>query len=292
MSPRLITIGKISSLRERVTNWRKRGETVALVPTMGYLHEGHLSLVRLARKKADRVAVSIFVNPTQFALGEEFKTYPRNVTQDRKKLQRIGADLIFAPAVKEMYATDFSTSVAVSGLTEPLCGASRPGHFAGVATVVAKLLLQALPDIAVFGKKDYQQLLVIKRMVRDLDIPVRIISAPIAREKDGLAQSSRNANLSQAERDIAPLLQRTIKDVAADIANGRSVRGALKAGRERLERGGFRLDYLEARHGATLAPIANGEDQPSLVFAAAFLGKTRLIDNIAIAATPTAKMVK
>jgi len=282
MVSQLATVRKITGLRKRVAAWRAGGDSVALVPTMGSLHEGHLSLVRFAQRKASRVVVSIFVNPTQFGPGEDFKTYPRNEARDRKALSEVGASLIFSPDVAEMYGDNFSTQVSVSGLTEVLCGASRPHHFAGVATVVAKLLLQTLPDIAVFGEKDYQQLLIIKRMAADLDIPVRIAGAPIVRETDGLAMSSRNAYLSPAERQVAPLLRRTVADTANDIAAGRAVSGALKAGRARLERGGFRVDYLEARHVANLAALTRLDGGPGRVFAAAYLGKTRLIDNVPV----------
>ncbi len=279
MANRVATVRKIGSLRKRVASWRAEGDGVALIPTMGSLHEGHQSLVRFAQGKADRVIVSIFVNPTQFGPNEDFETYPRTEASDRKALSGVGADLIFAPSVAEMYADDFSTQVNVSGLTDCLCGASRPHHFAGVATVVAKLLLQALPDIAIFGEKDYQQLLVIKRMVRDLDIPVRIVGAPTVRESDGLALSSRNVYLTAGQRQTAPLLQRTLVDAATDIAAGRAVSGALKASRARLEAGGFRIDYLEARRISDLAPMTRSEGGPARVFGAAFLGKTRLIDN-------------
>ncbi len=282
MAQRLATVRKIKGLRSRIAAWRAEGARVALVPTMGYLHEGHLSLVRLARAKAGRVVVSIFVNPTQFGPGEDFERYPRDDARDRSALTSAGADLIFAPEVSEMYAEGFATEVGVKGLTEVLCGASRPHHFAGVTTVVAKLLIQAMPDIAVFGEKDYQQLLVIRRMARDLDIPCAILGAPIVRESDGLALSSRNAYLSESERRTAPLLHRAIADIAHDIAEGRGMADALEAGRARLERAGFRVDYLEARDAETLARVAAAGAAPARVFAAAFLGTTRLIDNVAV----------
>jgi pantoate--beta-alanine ligase len=285
MANRVATVRKIGSLRKRVASWRAKGDSVALIPTMGSLHEGHVSLVRFAQSKANRVIVSIFVNPTQFGPNEDFKSYPRTEASDRKALSGVGADMIFAPSVAEMYADDFSTQVNVSGLTDCLCGASRPHHFTGVATVVAKLLLQALPDIAIFGEKDYQQLLVIKRMVRDLDIPARIMGAPTVRESDGLALSSRNVFLNRAQRQIAPLLRRTLVDAADDIAAGRAVNGALKAGRACLEAGGFRVDYLEARRVSDLAPMTRTDGGPARVFAAAFLGKTRLIDNAPVPKT-------
>ncbi|MBP7649736.1 MAG: pantoate--beta-alanine ligase, partial [Phenylobacterium sp.] len=194
----------VADLRSQVAAWRKAGETVGMVPTMGALHAGHLSLVTLAKTKAVRVVASVFVNPTQFAPHEDFDAYPRDEAKDAGLLESAGCDLLFAPSVAEMYAPGFSTTVTVSGVSEPLDGAARPGHFAGVATVVSKLLLQCGPDIAVFGEKDYQQLQVIKRLVADLDIPVEVIGAPTARAEDGLALSSRNAYLTPAEREAAP----------------------------------------------------------------------------------------
>ena len=199
-----------SELREQVAKWRKAGESIALVPTMGALHEGHLSLIALAKAKADRVVVSIFVNPTQFGPREDFKTYPRDEAGDLKKLGAAGVDLVFAPEAAEMYPEGFKTQIKIGDLTEGLCGASRPNHFDGVATVVAKLLMQCGPNVAIFGEKDYQQLLVVKQLVRDLNIPVEIIGAPIVREADGLALSSRNVYLSPEQRKIAPLLHQTI----------------------------------------------------------------------------------
>ena len=205
----------VAELRADRAKWRKAGEKIALVPTMGALHQGHLSLVALAKEKADRAVVSIFVNPIQFGPREDFHLYPRDEAGDLAKLAAAGADLVFIPDVAEMYPAGFSTRINVGDLTEDLCGAARPNHFDGVATVVAKLLLQCAPDVAIFGEKDYQQLLVIRRMVRDLNLPVEILGGPIVREKDGLALSSRNAYLSPAERRIAPLLHQTIAQVAA-----------------------------------------------------------------------------
>jgi pantoate--beta-alanine ligase len=269
----------VSDLRRHVAAWRNAGESVALVPTMGALHEGHLSLVALAKSKGDRVVVSIFVNPIQFGPREDFGRYPRDEQGDVEKLGKAGADLVFAPDVGEMYPQGFSTQVKVGDLTEDLCGAARPNHFDGVATVVAKLLLQCAPDLAIFGEKDYQQLLVIKRLVRDLNIPVEIVGAPIVREQDGLALSSRNVYLSASERRIAPLLYRTISEVAADLAKGRGCDDAVVAARFKLDAAGFRVDYVAVRDPDTLKPLS-GPVKRARVLAAAHLGKTRLIDNV------------
>ena len=279
MTSEIVTVRTVSELRAHLAKRRKAGERIALVPTMGALHEGHLSLVVLAKTKADRVVASIFVNPKQFGPHEDFHSYPRDETGDLKKLAAAGADLVYAPNAAEMYPADFNTKVSVAGLTDDLCGASRPNHFDGVATVVAKLLLQAGPDMAVFGEKDYQQLLVIKRLVRDLDIPVEILGAPIVRDKDGLALSSRNAYLSVAERRIAPLLFKTICEVAAELAQGRGCDDAVVAARYKLDAAGFRVNYVAVRDPDTLKPL-HGPVKRARVLAAAFLGKTRLIDNV------------
>jgi pantoate--beta-alanine ligase len=271
----------VSDLRRHVAAWRNADESVALVPTMGALHEGHLSLVALAKSKADRVVVSIFVNPIQFGPREDFGSYPRDEQGDVEKLGRAGADLVFAPDMGEMYPHGFSTHVKVGDLTEDLCGAARPNHFDGVATVVAKLLLQCAPDLAIFGEKDYQQLLVIKRLVRDLNIPVEIVGAPIVREADGLALSSRNVYLSASERQTAPLLYRTISEVAADLAKGRGCDDAVVAARFKLDAAGFRVDYVAVRDPDTLRPLS-GPVKRARVLAAAHLGKTRLIDNVPV----------
>jgi pantoate--beta-alanine ligase len=269
----------IREFRGRVAKWRKAGESIALVPTMGALHEGHLSLIGLAKAKADRVVVSIFVNPTQFGPREDFKTYPRDEAGDLKKLGAAGVDLVYAPEAAEMYPEGFKTQIKIGDLTEGLCGASRPNHFNGVATVIAKLLMQCGPDIAIFGEKDYQQLLVIKQLVRDLDIPVEIIGAPIMREADGLALSSRNVYLSPEQRKLAPLLYHTISAVAADLARGRGCDDAVVAARFKLDAAGFRVDYVAVRDPDTLMPLA-GPVKRARVLTAAYLGKTRLIDNV------------
>src|ERR1700761_850290 len=213
MSAKPLTIVRtIATLRGQVAAWRAAGETVALIPTMGALHAGHLSLVALGRERADRTVASIFVNPTQFAPHEDFEAYPRDEHKDAERLAEAGCDLLFAPSVEEMYAPGFSTTITVTGVSAPMGGQARPHHFAGVATVVAKLLIQAAPDVAIFGQKDYQQLQVIRRLVADLDLPVEIVGAPTVRGDDGLAMSSRNAYLTQAQLGVAAQLNVILKD--------------------------------------------------------------------------------
>jgi len=280
----ITTSRTVADLRAHVAPWRKAGKSIALVPTMGALHAGHLSLVTLAKSKADRVVVSIFVNPIQFGPREDFNTYPRDEAGDIEKLRAAGADLVFAPNTAEMYPAGFSTKVSIGDLTEDLCGANRPNHFDGVATVVTKLLLQCAPDMAIFGEKDYQQLLVIKHLVRDLNVPVEVLGGDIVREKDGLALSSRNAYLSPAERKTAPLLHQTISEVAAALARDEGADAACVAGRFKLEAAGFRVDYIAVRDPDTLKPLS-GPVKHARVLAAAYLGKTRLIDNVPVPAT-------
>lgn len=279
MTPATDTVRTVRALRDRVAAWRKAGETVALVPTMGAIHDGHLSLVSLARTLADRVVASLFVNPLQFGPREDFHAYPRDEARDAAALSEAGSGLLYAPDAKEMYPAGFSTKVHIGDLTEDLCGANRPSHFDGVATVVTKLLLQCAPDVAIFGEKDYQQLLVIKRLVRDLNLPVEIVGAPILREDDGLALSSRNAYLSPDERKIAPVLYETICNVALDLEQGRSADDASSAARTTLEAAGLGVDYVAVRDPDTLAPL-HGPVKKARVLAAVHLGKTRLIDNI------------
>ncbi len=276
------TVRTIKSLRAQMNDWRLSEQKTALVPTMGSLHDGHLSLVKLAKKKADRVVVSIFVNPTQFAPNEDFDTYPREEKRDRDKLQNLETDLIFAPSRKQMYAEDFSTRVTVDEISTGLCGASRPHFFGGVATVVCKLLLQALPTMAIFGEKDYQQLLVIKRMVRDLDIPVSIIGGPIIRESDGLAMSSRNKYLTSKERLTAPLLHATLTQIANSVQAGKPLAAQIRSAKSRLKKQGFDVDYLEARNTDNLRPEKQYIPGKTRLFAAAYLGRTRLIDNLLV----------
>lgn len=282
MARRLETVDRVQTLRRRVAKWREDGETVGLVPTMGALHEGHLSLVKLSLEQTDRTIVTIFVNPKQFAPGEDLDRYPRDDDGDRAKLSELGIDLIYSPAQDEMYPSDFSTRIEVGGLTDGLCGASRPHFFGGVATVVSKLLLQALPDVAIFGQKDYQQLLVIKRMVRDLNIPVSIVGGPIVREEDGLAMSSRNQYLTPEQRRTAPVLYQTIAGATEDLANGRTIEESLEAAVARLESSGFEIDYLQVCNAYDLTPMDGHVSDQARIFAAAMLGGTRLIDNLAV----------
>ena len=278
----------IQDLWKSVAARRKVGESIALVPTMGALHDGHLSLVALAKSKADRVVVSIFVNPIQFGPREDLSTYPRDEAGDLEKLGDAGVDIVFAPETAEMYPEGFKTLIKIGDLTEGLCGAARPNHFDGVATVVAKLLMQCGPDLAIFGEKDYQQLLVVKQLVRDLNIPVEIVGAPIVREADGLALSSRNVYLSPEQRKIAPLLHQTISGVAADLAQGRGCDDAVVAARFKLDAAGFRVDYVAVRDPDTLKPLS-GPVTRARVLAAAYLGKTRLIDNVPVPPPSTSR---
>lgn len=280
MAEQLPTVRTVKDLQTETAKWRQAGLKIALVPTMGSLHAGHLSLIAIARKNADRVVVSIFVNPTQFGPREDFARYPRDEAGDIAKLAQAGADLIYAPDAAEMYPPGFATKVSVPSLTDDLCGAARPNHFEGVATVVTKLLLQCAPDIAVFGEKDYQQLLVVKRLVQDLNIPVKIVSGPVVREADGLALSSRNVYLSPAERKIAPLLHQTLSDVADELARGEGCDAAAGAGRYKLEANGFRVDYVAIRDPETLEPLIGPIKKPARVLGAVYLGATRLIDNV------------
>jgi pantoate--beta-alanine ligase len=276
-------VGNVTGLREIVARWHGEGARVALVPTMGALHAGHISLVERARQEADRVIVSIFVNPTQFSPSEDFSKYPRTFEADLQKLHAAHADLCFAPDVAEMYPQGFATSVLVDGVAKAdLEDHFRPTHFAGVATVVAKLLIQAQADVALFGEKDYQQLQVVKRIAVDLDIPTRIVGAPTLREADGLAMSSRNVYLSSAERTRAAALHRALREAAARIKAGDRIGDAMRAATETVVAAGFEIDYLEARHAGTLARIADRDEGPIRLLAAARLGATRLIDNIVV----------
>ena len=270
---------KIAELRRTVAEWRRCGEIVALVPTMGALHQGHLALIAHARARADRVIATIFVNPTQFGPSEDFTRYPRDEAGDAAKLAAASCDLLFAPDGAEMYPAGFATTVSAGPLAEPLCGRFRPGHFDGVATVVTKLLLQAHPHIACFGEKDYQQLQIIRRVTRDLDIECAIEGVPIVRESDGLALSSRNVYLTPEERRIAPALHRALVDAVALVARGAPPQGAAAAGRAALEHAGFaKVDYLDFVDAESLQPLVD-QGRPGRALAAAWLGKTRLIDN-------------
>jgi pantoate--beta-alanine ligase len=279
--PRVIR--SLPALRRAIAALRSRRATVALVPTMGALHKGHLSLVRMARRRADRVVVSIFVNPAQFAPHEDFGSYPRTFAADLTALAALSVDLVWAPDVKTMYPKDFTTQIVPQGPAQAgLEDAFRPHFFSGVATVVAKLLIQCAPDIAIFGEKDYQQLKVLTQLARDLDLKTRILGAPIVREQDGVALSSRNVYLSPRERKAAPVLYRVLKACARAIAAGQPIAAVLDEGREEIAHAGFTLDYLEARHNTTLAPAASRKDGPVRLLVAARIGKTRLIDNTAV----------
>ena len=273
---------KVSALHRNLEPWRKR-DKVALVPTMGALHRGHIALVRQAKKRARRVVVSIFVNPTQFAPSEDFGSYPRNFADDIATLKAEKVDLVWAPSTEAMYPQGFATRIAPEGAA--LAGLEdkfRPHFFGGVATVVAKLFTQVRPDFAMFGEKDYQQLCMVTQMAKDLDLGVKIIGVPTVREKDGLALSSRNAYLAQCEREIATTLYKVLRASAADIKAGEPIENTLVAGRAKIELAGFALDYLEARHSRTLIPVKTVADGPIRLLVAAKIGKTRLIDNIAV----------
>ena len=253
----------IADLRSQIASWRRSGERIGLVPTMGALHAGHLALVRAAQAECGRVVATIFVNPKQFAPGEDLGSYPRREMADLDLLRGAQIDLAFVPAAEEIYPPQFSTLVRVGGLTDGLCGAHRAGHFDGVATVVAKLLIQSLPDAAYFGEKDYQQLMVVRRMARDLDIPVRIEGVATVREADGLALSSRNAYLSPEERRIAPALARVLRRVAAAVAQRPdAVARELAQGAAELREAGFAVEYLEIRDAETLAPVTREVTAP------------------------------
>ena len=273
----------VPSLRRALAPFRDSGQRIALVPTMGALHRGHLTLVREARRRARRVVVSIFVNPTQFAPHEDFGSYPRGFAADLKVLQTAKADLVWAPSAEAMYPEGFATRIEPQGAAKAgLEDKFRPHFFGGVTTVVAKLFTQTAPDFALFGEKDYQQLRVVTQMAKDLDLPLKVIGVPTVREQDGLALSSRNAYLSAAERSVAPLLYRVLKTSAARIKKGEKIQHVLDVGRIEIDVAGFALDYLEARHALTLAPIASRNDGPIRLLVAAKIGKTRLIDNIAV----------
>jgi pantoate--beta-alanine ligase len=274
-------VRSVAELRERVGGWRLTGNRISLVPTMGALHDGHMSLVRGAVDQSDRRIVSIFVNPTQFAPSEDFDTYPRDESRDLAMLEQAEVDLVYAPDVTQMYRDGHSTKVEVQGLSQILEGQFRPHFFIGVATVVAKLLIQVSPDIAIFGEKDYQQLCVIRAMARDLDLPVQILGGETVRESDGLAMSSRNTYLSNTERTLAPRLHHEITGVARRVAGGEPIEIACSDATHQLDAAGFSsIDYVTVRDAETLDIPSQG--RPMRVLAAAWLGKTRLIDNVAV----------
>ncbi len=272
----------VASLRAAVGAWRRAGLRVGLVPTMGALHEGHLSLVRTAKESCDRVVASLFVNPKQFAPHEDFERYPRDEAGDSAMLQGAGCDLLFAPERSVMYPDGFATNVIVADVSVPLEGEFRPHFFGGVATVVTKLLLQCLPDKAFFGEKDYQQLQVIKQLTRDLDIPAEIVGCATVREHDGLAMSSRNAYLSADERRIAARLNVVLHDAIKAVRHGSPIADAEDEAKRHLTAAGFTcVDYVAVRDADTLGPIRD-LSKPARILAAAWLGKTRLIDNMAV----------
>lgn len=278
----LDTVRTIADLRARIGGWRGAGQRIGLVPTMGALHAGHVSLVKNSVASCDKTVVTLFVNPTQFGPKEDFSVYPRDEARDAALVAAEGADLLFAPSVDEVYPGGHSTKVHVGGLGDVLEGEHRPGFFTGVATVVTKLLLQALPDEAFFGEKDYQQLQVIKKLIRDLDIPVTATGVATVRETDGLALSSRNAYLTPAERATAPVLHGTLAQVAEQVGRGENPRVQEAWARGQLERAGFwQVDYVTVRDAATLAEAPDAS-KPARVLAAAWLGKARLIDNVAV----------
>ncbi|AZO22546.1 pantoate--beta-alanine ligase [Mesorhizobium sp. M1E.F.Ca.ET.045.02.1.1] len=281
MSTAIVRI--VSELRSIVAAWRREGLRIAVVPTMGALHAGHLSLVRAALAKADRVIVTLFVNPTQFNNAADLAAYPRTEHDDAAKLASVGTHILYAPNAADMYPPGFATTVSVGGVSDGLCGTFRPGHFDGVATVVTKLLLQTGADLAFFGEKDFQQLHVVRQLIRDLDIPIEIIAGPTVREADGLAMSSRNARLTLADRNKAPRLAEVLIQTARQLSLGESVPRTLSVGREAILAAGFsKVEYLELRADSNLAPMLT-LDRPARLLVAAWLGETRLIDNVEVA---------
>ncbi|MBR9973857.1 pantoate--beta-alanine ligase [Magnetospirillum sulfuroxidans] len=282
MSETVDIIRSVAELRARVRYWRDQGLSVALVPTMGALHDGHLTLVKAALELADRVVTSVFVNPTQFGPNEDFSRYPRQEEQDAGLLADGGCHVLYAPTVTEMYPAGFATSIHVGAVSEGLCGDIRPGHFDGVATVVTKLLLQCQPHLALFGEKDWQQLTVLRHLVRDLDLPVEVVGVPTVREVDGLARSSRNAYLSAAERSIAPVLFKVLNQIADGLRQGGAAEELCRQGiAQVLEAGFLSVDYLEVRAADTLERLTR-LDQPARILVAARLHGARLIDNLAV----------
>jgi pantoate--beta-alanine ligase len=278
----MLEIARIIPLRKQLTAWRQSGQEIALVPTMGNLHDGHMSLVEEAKKIADRIVVTIFVNPIQFVAGEDFASYPRTIDEDRAKLKATGTDILFHPAEEEIYPEnpEQQTRVTVPLLDSVFCGKSRPGHFSGVATVVAKLFNIIQPDVAVFGEKDYQQLLVIKKLVMDLCMPVRITGSPTVRDCDGLAMSSRNVYLNDEERMIAPMLFKVLSRMKDEIINGNNAYVEIeRRAQDELNQAGFATEYIAIRAAENLAEAGTGD---LVILAAVCLGKARLIDNVVI----------
>ncbi|MCL1162770.1 pantoate--beta-alanine ligase [Shewanella chilikensis] len=279
----MLTTAKIDEIRTRVREWRQKGETVAFVPTMGNLHQGHVSLILEAARRADHVVASIFVNPLQFGKNEDLDAYPRTLGADQQKLTEAGCELLFTPTPELIYpkGLDAQTFVEVPGISDELCGASRPGHFRGVATIVCKLFNIVQPDIALFGRKDYQQLLVIKTMVSDLSLPIEVIGVETVREDSGLALSSRNGYLTEAEKALAPKLKAAMDKLAEAIVLGQDIDQAISDTQEFLRAAGLEPDYLEVREASSLKPVSS-DDKSLVILAAAYLGKARLIDNITL----------
>lgn len=273
----------LAELRATVAAWRRQGAKIAVVPTMGALHEGHLSLVRAALVQAERVIVTLFVNPKQFNSAADLAAYPRTEDSDAAKLSPLGAHMLYAPNAEEIYPDGFATNVSVAGVSDGLCGAFRPGHFDGVATVVAKLFLQTQADLAFFGEKDFQQVHVVKRMAKDLDIPIEIVPCATVRETDGLAMSSRNVRLSAEDRATAPKLVQALRAAAIRLRAGQAAEPVLRDATKAIEAAGFaRVEYLELRAAADLKPLTRA-DMPARLLVAAWLGDVRLIDNIEVA---------
>jgi pantoate--beta-alanine ligase len=278
------SIGAYTQLQNMLHEWQVTRQTVALVPTMGAIHAGHLQLVAEAKKNASKIVVSIFVNPAQFGPNEDFANYPRTLERDIQLLAQAGVDLVWSPSVIEMYPEGFATSIHVAGLREALCGAFRPGHFDGVATVVAKLFMQIRPDIALFGEKDYQQLMLIKRLVKDLNMNIEVLGVPTLRERDGLALSSRNQYLDADERKIAPKLYAILQQTSNHIRSGADVKDMLGLAEKEIIAAGFtKIDYIELREEESLMPVVNFSEETARLLSAVWLGKTRLIDNVRVA---------
>ncbi len=276
-------IKTLPQLKRAIADYQAERETIALVPTMGALHAGHFSLVEIAQKRANRIIVSIFVNPAQFGPHEDLATYPRTFAADRKALEALNADAIWAPDVATMYPDGFATRIVPEGAASVgLEDKFRPHFFSGVATVVGKLLIQCEPDFALFGEKDFQQLKVVTQMARDLGLKTKIVGVPIVREADGLALSSRNRYLSDAERAVAPALHRVLSECASAISTGKGITAALRHGREALTKTGFAVDYLEARDAETLMPVGTSTSGKIRLLVAARIGGTRLIDNVGV----------
>lgn len=279
----MITTQSIADIRAQVKAWKQKGETVAFVPTMGNLHLGHITLIKEAKTRADHVVASIFVNPMQFGQNEDLDAYPRTLADDQAALVEAGAELLFTPTPEIIYpkGMDAQTFVEVPGISDVLCGASRPGHFRGVATIVCKLFNIVQPDIALFGQKDFQQLLVIRTMVEDLSLPVEVIGVETIREDSGLAMSSRNGYLSAEQKAQAAQIKRTLDKMACSLKTGESIDAVIAQGQVELANAGFKNDYLAIRHAISFA-IAAAEDKELVILVAAYMGSTRLIDNLVV----------